>query len=97
MCWYVKNLGDAMLATEAIHAIKERFVVAHAQADYPIEMAIFIRHESEHSLHCEVKIYFSPKTSNLAHEVDARPCTIPTPAGMGLLCGIKNSLALLFP
>lgn len=95
MCWYVKNLGDAMLADEAIIFIQETFQSVHAKAHYCKEMAIFMRHESARSLHCEVKVYFSPAAVNVALKVNAHPCSKPSADGLSVLSGDKNSKQLL--
>ncbi len=58
--WFLKNLGDAMLAGDQQGRIKELLSPAFSDAGSPAEMAAFIRHESEGRLHCEVKIYLSP-------------------------------------
>ncbi|MCP4471160.1 MAG: hypothetical protein GY815_10820 [Gammaproteobacteria bacterium] len=95
--WFLKNLGDAMLACEQQDRIRELLLSAYAQAGDPDEMAAFIRHESEGRLHCEVKIYFSPLSATVAREVDARPCEKPSPAGLSLLAGSRESWTALFP
>ncbi len=58
-----------MLAGEKLDQIKQLFLSETAKAGNPTGMALFIRHESEGRLHCEVKVYFPPTTANLAKSV----------------------------
>jgi len=58
--WFSMSLGDAMFADDERSRIEASFRSAFTDAGGPSEMALFIRHESEGRLHCEVKIYFSP-------------------------------------
>ena len=95
--WFLVNLGDAMLAYEQQDRIKDLLLSAYAQAGNPDEMAAFTRHESEGHLHCEVKIYFSRMSVTVAREVNARPCEKPSPTGLSLLAGSKESWLALFP
>ena len=54
--WYSKNLGDGILAQEPLRHIEQRFLSAYTDAGTPEDMALFIRHDSEGRLHCEVWI-----------------------------------------
>jgi len=95
--WFLKNLGDPMLAYDQQHRIKELLLSACASTDNPNEMAAFIRHESEGRLHCEVMIYFSPMSIAVAKEVDAEPCEKPSPVGLSVFVGSEDSWQALFP
>ncbi len=95
--WFLKNLGDAMLAGDQQDRIKQLFLSAYSDADSPKEMAVFFRHESEGRLHCEVKIYFSPMSIAVAREVHAEPCEKPSPDGLSILAGSQESWMVLFP
>jgi hypothetical protein len=95
--WYSKNLGDGMLAGEVLDRVKAMFETEHARAGCPAEMAVFVRHESEGRLHCEVRVFFSPATYALAKALAADPCRRPSPEGLGLLAGAEASWAGLFP
>lgn len=95
--WFLKNLGDAMLAFDQQERIKELLLSAYASAGSPKEMAAFIRLESEGRLHCEVKIYFSPMSVAVAREVNAEPCEKPSPEGLSMLAGAPDSWLALFP
>ena len=61
------------------------------------DMAVFIRHESEGRLHCEIMVYFSPASVAIAKGFDADPCEKPSPAGLSLLLGAEDSWQALFP
>jgi hypothetical protein len=95
--WFLINLGDAMLAYDQQDRIKQLLLSAYADAGSPHEMAAFTRHESEGRLHCEVKIYFSPMSVVEAKEVNAEPCEKPSPDGLSLLAGTRDSWQILFP
>lgn len=94
--WFTANLGDAMWAEESLDQIKALFLSASEDANRPQEMAVFVRHESEGRLHCEVRAYFSPAAVAVAKAVGATPCPKPFPDGLGLLAGMKESWTLLF-
>jgi len=95
--WFTSNLGDAMLAGDSLDNIKALFLSKYESVSGSKEMAVFIRHESEGRLHCEVKIYFSPAAVEVAKGVGAIACKKPSPAGLGLLAGSKESLSAFFP
>ena len=95
--WFRKNLGDAMLAGESLRKIEELFESQYGKTDCPKEAAVFIRHESEGRLHCEVEAYFSPDSIAVAKRVDADPCARPTLDGLSLLTGSEDSWRVLFP
>ncbi len=95
--WFSKNLGDALLADEALESIKSRFSSAFASPDYPDDVAIFIRHESEGRLHCDVIVYFSPATYSLATAIDAIACNKPSADSLSLLVGSTLAWSVLFP
>ena len=85
--WYSKNLGDAMLAGEALALIETLFKAAYAKAGKPEGMALYLRHENEGRLHCEVIIYLSLPAADVAKEIDAESCEKPSSYGLGLLLG----------
>ena len=95
--WFTKNLGDAMFAEDALELIKATFLAEYAKENQPAEMAIFIRHESEGRLHCEVRLYFSPASVAVATAVDAITCARPSPDDLGLLVGSEDAWSRLFP
>ncbi len=95
--WYTKDLGDAMLAGEALAQLEKHFLSMYGKSGSHSKIAIFIRHESEGRLHCEVKAYFSPDTVKVARTVDADPCARPSRDGLSLLVGSEDSWLALFP
>ena len=95
--WFTVNLGDAMLAGEALEHIKALFLAEYGKAGRPKDMAVFFRHESDGRLHCEVKVYFSPATLLVAKAVAASPCTKPSSDGLGLLAGPDEAWSAFFP
>ena len=58
-----------MLADEQRLRLEELFLSAYVKAGSPQEMALFIRHESDGRLHCEVKVYFSPASIVVARQI----------------------------
>lgn len=95
--WFVKNLGDAMLAFEAQAELEEVLTSVRSDSRNPADMAAFIRHESDGGLHCEVKVYLSPGCVAVAEEVNAKPCAKPSPEGLGMLLGSDEAWQSLFP
>lgn len=93
--WFTKNLGDAMLAGDALAQLEVLFLATYSGA--PGKAAIFIRHESERHLHCAVKAYFPPDAAIVARAVDADPCVKPSRDGLSLLAGTEDSWQALFP
>ncbi|MFU8895727.1 MAG: hypothetical protein ACNA8J_05020 [Gammaproteobacteria bacterium] len=85
--WYVSNLGDAMLAHDALVDVQRRFDAACRQSESTESMALFVRHVSEGRLHCQVLIYFTPAASAIAQEFDAVPCARPARTDLDLLAG----------
>ena len=86
-----------MLAGDLLDRITETFLAARKVAPDPGEMAVFIRHESEGRLHCEVKAYFSPAAVSVARAVGAESCARPIPDRLNLLAGSEDSWSALFP
>jgi hypothetical protein len=95
--WFTQNLGDAMLAGEALAQLEALFLSAYRKSDRSDKIAIFIRHETEGRLHCEVKAYFSSDAVVVARKVDADPCARPSQDGLSLLIGSEDSWLALFP
>lgn len=95
--WYLKDLGDGMLAATPSDEIKEVFIRLYHAAGKPPDMAVFTRYESEGRLQCEVIAYFSPAAREVAQAFDALPCEKPVPAELGLLAGDPLSWSVLFP
>ena len=85
-----------MFAGEALEQIKALFLAEYKNDNSSKDQALFLRHESEGRLHCEVKVYFSPATSIIAKEVNATPCNKPHSDGLDLLAGSEESWSVLF-
>ncbi len=94
--WFRKNLGDAMFAFLELDHVESTCLSAYKKANGPNEMAVFLRHESEGLLQCEVIVYFSPAMAHIAGELDATPCEQPTKYGLSLLVGAPIAWSLLF-
>ncbi len=95
--WHLINLGDPLLAPEALGRIETIFAAEYLKAGKPLDMALFFRHESEGRLHCELKLYFSPAAEAVARVAGAEPCPAPAPRGLSLSVGAEESWPLLFP
>jgi len=95
--WFSKNLGDALLVDGLLSQLETLFVEEHTKVGNPVEMALFSRHESEGRLHCELIVYFSPASSTVANQMNAKPCVKPSACGLGLLAGTEESRLVLFP
>ncbi|MEP7135357.1 MAG: hypothetical protein ABI904_10535 [Chloroflexota bacterium] len=95
--WYSVSLGDGITAATPSAEIEELFLKLFTTAGKPLEMAVFIRPESEGRLYCEVIAYFSPAAADIAEAFEAAPCAMPARAGLGLLAGNQQSWSVLFP
>lgn len=95
--WFAQNLGDGMLAMAPLQRIEERVLSLDESVRGQAELAVFVRHESEGHLHCEVTVYFSPAAAEVAQAFDARPCQRPSPGGLSLLAGAEAAWPALFP
>jgi hypothetical protein len=95
--WYTCNLGDPLLADSALERIRTRFLSAYANDGIAADAAVFVRHESEGRLHCEVRVYFTPAAAAFAETLGAVPCNPPSAAGLGLLAGPESAWPTLFP
>jgi hypothetical protein len=95
--WFYKNVGDAMMAFEPLSKIEDQYRSTVPLAPCSKELAVFVRYNSAGQLHCEVEVYFSPASVALAKELDAVPCARPSPYGLSLLIGSKDSWSALFP
>jgi len=95
--WHTCNLGDAMLAGEVLDEIRASCLSASKRGDKPGDMAVFVRHESEGRLHCEVHVYFSPAAADVAKAFGATACAKPLPHDLGLLAGPDAAWQALFP
>lgn len=95
--WFTKDLGDGLTASEPLDRIEDLFRVEYLRAGRPREMAVFISHQSEGRLHCEVFAYFSPASAALAKALGAAPCGRPSPEVLRLFAGAEDAWQALFP
>jgi hypothetical protein len=95
--WFAASLGDPLVAGESLSRIEALFRSAHARAGAPPDMAVFVRHESEGRLHCDVRAYFSPASAEIARAVGAEPVDAPARTGLSLLAGSVEAWRALFP
>jgi hypothetical protein len=94
--WYSVSLGDGMMASIPSAEIEKLFQHKFTSAGKPLDMAVFVRSESEGRLHCEVIAYFSPAAVEVAKAFEAQPCTKPLRAELSLLAGDEDSWSVLF-
>ncbi len=94
--WFAKNLGDAMLAWDSLDRIETLYTSWYGRVDGHEDVAVFIRHESEGRLHCEVMAYFSPEAFLLAAALDAAPCERPSKHDLSLHVGPGDVWETLF-
>lgn len=95
--WFTLDLGDGLTASEPLDRIEDLFRIEYLRAGRPTEMAVFISHQSEGRLHCEVFAYFSPAAAALAKALDAVPCERPSPEVLRLFAGAGDAWLALFP
>jgi hypothetical protein len=94
--WLALQLGDALMADSQLHQIEEEFLPVFDAAGQPADMAILKRHDTEHSLQCEVTVYFSPAAGAVGRAFGARPCARPSCTNLDLLAGDADCWAVLF-
>jgi hypothetical protein len=94
--WFCKNLGDALLADQSLVQIRQQFVSLYQHAKPSTRRAVFMRHETAGHLYCQVVLYFSPETSELAKAVDAEPCSMPAHEDLSIFVGDDSALTSLF-
>jgi len=94
--WFAKSMGDAMLAWDSLNRIETLYTSLYGEADGCCNIAVFIRHESEGRLHCEVMAYFSPDAFLLAAALDAAPCSRPLKHDLSLHVGPEDCWQKLF-
>ncbi|MDN3519261.1 hypothetical protein QWY84_16725 [Aquisalimonas lutea] len=93
--WYCVNLGDALTAGIELDRIERAFAAAFGRRGEPGDMGLFVRHVSEGQLHCDVVVYFTPASADVAGRALADPCPPPSRHGLGLLQGSAEAWRLL--
>jgi hypothetical protein len=94
--WFSLAAGDGVLSMSVCGQIEARFAPIYDTACRPAEMAVFKRHDFETSMHCEVRVYFSPAVESLARAFGAKPCAKPPRAGLELVAGESGCWQVLF-
>jgi hypothetical protein len=89
--WHSLALGDALTAHLALERIRETFETHYPAADRPAGAAVYVRHESTGSLHCEVIAFFSPGAESLARAFNATPCNAPRLDVLQLIAGHSSA------
>lgn len=95
MAWYVADLGDELIAGQALDAIEASFMLARPPTGWSDAAAVFVRRVTG-DLHCNVRAYFSPDASILAAQFEARPSLPPPRENLTLLCGSQDAWKTLF-
>ena len=90
--WFRIDLGDAMLAVEALSDLKIRLSDVYAVAGRPATMLALYRHESE-GLHCSLILYLTNEFQRAAALENAAPCSIPLLADSAFLAGNQSPSA----
>lgn len=94
--WFTLNLGDGMFADEPLENLRKKLLHLDQFASNK-NVAAYFRHESEGSLHCNVKVYLTPNTANIAEMIEAKTCVKPSPEGLSLLAGSSLAWKTFFP
>ncbi|MDF3127636.1 hypothetical protein P0Y35_00360 [Kiritimatiellaeota bacterium B1221] len=84
--WVQVDLGDAMLANEALAALKEKLTVLYQKEGCPDGMIAVYRHESG-ELHCRLLVYLTSAFQAVAALENAQACGLPAVADFGFLAG----------
>lgn len=84
--WFRVNLGDAMLANEALSDLKTYLSHVYEVAGKPESMLAIYRHESA-GLHCNLIAYLTTELQSAAMLEDALSCNIPPLSDSGFLAG----------
>lgn len=84
--WYRKNLGDAMLASEALSVIETHLANVYDVNSKPESWLAIYRHESQ-GLHCSVIVYLTESFQQLAKLECAISCQAPPLSDSAFLAG----------
>ena len=94
--WFCSNLGDPLLADPLLERIRSLYRARYGNPADLNTRAVFMRHETGGRLHCEVLVYFSPDSTEIARATGATPCAKPLPAGLTILAGPNEAWSALF-
>jgi len=84
--WFKINLGDAMLADEALSQMKIVLSNIYEEEGRTEGMLAIYRHESA-GLHCSVVVYLTTEFQKIAKVKDALSCDAPPLSDSGFLSG----------
>ena len=84
--WYRKNLGDAMLASDALASIKTHLANVYTENNKPENWLAIYRHESQ-GLHCSVIAYFTENFQQAAKLENTIHCQAPPLSDSAFLAG----------
>lgn len=90
--WFKVDLGDAMLAVEALSDLKVRLSDIYIAAGRPGTMLALYRHESE-GLHCSIVVYLTDELQRAAVLEDAPRCSIPPLSDSAFLAGNESYIS----
>jgi len=83
--WYRLDLGDALLAGDALEDIRRQSQATFERVGAPPGWAVCAAHISG-DLHCRTQVFFSPAAAELARGLGARRCH-ELPESLELLVG----------
>lgn len=97
MPWFVKSMGDGLVADAPLSAVEASFLTHYGEPqDCPPQCALWKRHDTDGRLHCEVLLFFSPGAEELALSVGAHRCHKPKRAELSLVAGPEAAWELFF-
>ena len=87
--WVKVDLGDAMLANEALESIKAQLANIYEKSGKPDDMLAIYRHESK-GLHCSIVLYLTTQFQQLAALEHTLNCGKPSLSDSGFLAGNES-------
>lgn len=84
--WYRKNLGDAMLASDALATVQAHLAHVYTHNSKPANCLAIYRHESQ-GLHCSVIVYLTENFQQVAKLENAINCPVPVLSDSAFLAG----------
>lgn len=83
--WYAINLGDPLWAETRLTEIKRHYAELFPPDSGLPAPDIYWRHESEGRVQCELVLYLSPASEDLARLIGAKSCPAPEGNDLSLL------------
>lgn len=93
--WWQMSLGDPMLADAELDRLTHAARQARSESAQASEYALFLRHESQGHVHCELIVYFSPAAETEARAFGAQACARPAPGDISVLVGSDDAVTRL--